>query len=284
MAIPEGYSFLAKIGVAYKGDYNERTTYNQYDAVYYDGSTYIALVDSPAGPPSADGSNWQYMAKGFVGQIISNLSSLNATDKNGVIGEAGSTVNAQNLVDGMSDEIKDKLDKTGDSSDTIVAFEPASSRENIVSGEKSSTFFGKIMKWFADLKAAAFAEMISSYSDLMANTVSGYLVDALAVKEGLDAVNSKFANNNIDNYVSLKGYTIDNPYIFPSDGYVESYASVNSSIYAKLIGSSGGGSIDLYSAGTSAYGNTVVTFVRKGMMCYETSSSGTAILRFFKVY
>lgn len=193
MAIPEGYQFLAKLGIVYKGDYDERVTYNQYDAVYYNGSTYIALVDSPVGPPTADEANWQYMAQGFLSQVIS---SLTATDKNGVIGEAGATVNAQNLIDGMSDDIKDKLDKTGDSSDTIVTFEQASERTNIISGESHKTIFGKIKKWFADMTAAAFAQIITSNTDLMATTVSGYLVDALAVKQQFDVVNSNLKRTN----------------------------------------------------------------------------------------
>lgn len=193
MAIPEGYQFLAKLGIVYKGDYDERVAYNQYDAVYYNGSTYIALMDSPVGPPTADGVNWQYMAQGFLSQVIS---SLTATDKNGVIGEAGATVNAQNLIDGMSDDIKDKLDKTGDASDTIVTFEQASERTNIISGESHKTILGKIKKWFADMTAAAFAQIITSNTDLMATTVAGYLADALAVKNQFDVVGNKIEEVN----------------------------------------------------------------------------------------
>lgn len=203
MAIPEGYSFLAKLGISYKGDYSETDTYEQFNAVYYNGSTYIALVDSPAGPPTADGANWQYMAQGFLSQVIS---SLTATDKNGVIGEAGATVNAQNLIDGMSDDIKDKLDKTGDASDTIVTFEQASERTNIISGESHKTILGKIKKWFADMTAAAFAQIITSNTDLMATTVAGYLVDALAVKNQFDVVGNKIdeTNSNLTPLVSTK--------------------------------------------------------------------------------
>lgn len=42
-------------------------------------------------------------------------------------------------------------------------FTKASTRANIASGEKLSVLFGKIMKWFADLKAVAFS---GSYNDL----------------------------------------------------------------------------------------------------------------------
>lgn len=47
--------------------------------------------------------------------------------------------------------------------DQTPTFTQASNRANIASGEKLSALFGKIMKWFADLKTVAFS---GSYSDL----------------------------------------------------------------------------------------------------------------------
>lgn len=151
MAIPEGYTPLAKIGLAYKGTYASGTTYRQLDAVYYLGSTYLALIDNPAGSPNNDGVNWRYLAQG-----------------------AGEDV-----------------------SDSAITFTQATTRTNINSGEQNKTIMGKIKKWFADLTAAAFAQMISSYTDLMANTASGYLPDALAVKEGFNEINSNLQSNHI---------------------------------------------------------------------------------------
>lgn len=59
------------------------------------------------------------------------------------------------------------LPSDGDSSDTTVAFSQASSRGTVAadfaSGSKLSTLFGKIRKWFADLKTVAFT---GSYNDL----------------------------------------------------------------------------------------------------------------------
>ncbi len=51
----------------------------------------------------------------------------------------------------------------GNSKDSIVTFNPAEKRENINSGEKHKTIFGKIYRWFADLKPVAFT---GSYNDL----------------------------------------------------------------------------------------------------------------------
>lgn len=51
----------------------------------------------------------------------------------------------------------------GETGNTVTTFTESSTRANIVSGEKQSTLFGKIMKWFSDLKAIAFS---GSYNDL----------------------------------------------------------------------------------------------------------------------
>ena len=70
-------------------------------------------------------------------------------------------------VDGlMSKEDKATLDSLASNTeidDQTPAFSQAGTRENIASGETVSTIFGKIMKWFADLKTVAFT---GSYNDL----------------------------------------------------------------------------------------------------------------------
>ena len=55
------------------------------------------------------------------------------------------------------------LTKTGNGSDVTASFTTAGSRNNISTGEKLSVIFGKIAKWFSDLKAVAFS---GNYSDL----------------------------------------------------------------------------------------------------------------------
>lgn len=149
MGVPDGYKALAKIGISYKGEYDSTVTYENLDAVYYKGSTYLALIDSPLGVPNDDGTNWKYLAQGF-----------------------GSDVSV-----------------------ATVDFEEASERANIETGETIKTVFGKIKKWFTDLTAAAFAQMITSYADIMANTAEGHLPDALAIKEGFTEI-----NNNLSSY------------------------------------------------------------------------------------
>ena len=65
--------------------------------------------------------------------------------------------------DVIDEELGKRLESTGAASDMTVAFTQASNRVNLSTGEKISESFGKIMKWFADLKTVAFS---GSYNDL----------------------------------------------------------------------------------------------------------------------
>lgn len=56
----------------------------------------------------------------------------------------------------MNQEQK-KLDKTGDSSQTVTTFEEEVLRENLESGESLSLTHGKIKKWFSEMKNIAFS-------------------------------------------------------------------------------------------------------------------------------
>ena len=88
-------------------------------------------------------------------------------------------------------DLANKLDKTGDSGDNVVAFAQTASRQNIMTGDTHKTIFGKIKKWLADLTATAFAQMITTKEDLLATKVTGYVPDAKAVADGFADVNGK---------------------------------------------------------------------------------------------
>lgn len=153
MAAPEGYKALGKIGISYKGDYNPNTVYERLDAVYHNGSTYLAIKDAPDGAPRNDKINWIYLAKGYDGETV-------------------------------------------DVADSEIAFTDSETRENIVSGEKVSTVFGKIKKFFTDLTAPAFAQMITTKEDLLATKVTGYVPDAKAVADAYTELNGNLKNTS----------------------------------------------------------------------------------------
>lgn len=77
-------------------------------------------------------------------------------------------------------DLNDKLDTDGDGSSVTATFTAAGSRGNITSGDTLAVIFGKIAKWYGDLKAVAFS---GSYNDLTNKptipTVTNDLTDAL---------------------------------------------------------------------------------------------------------
>lgn len=79
----------------------------------------------------------------------------------------------QTDVKGKADktDVDNKLNSNSVISDTTVAFTEASVRENIVSNEKSSTLFGKVQKWFSDLKKVAFTGSYNDLTDIPSNQI-----------------------------------------------------------------------------------------------------------------
>ena len=108
-----------------------------------------------------------------------------------------------------------KLDKTGDASDTTIDFTENLNRENIVTGENARTMFGKIVKWFSDIREAAFAKVANNLD----TTEEGYVLDARQgkkLKEDITDLNSK-------SYEIIKS----------SNGYVKKYADGRFEAYVR---------------------------------------------------
>ena len=78
---------------------------------------------------------------------------------------------------------------SSDIGDSEITFTEAEARENINTGESVKTVFGKIKKFFADLTAPAFAQMITSKDDLLATKATGYVPDAKAVADTYTELN-----------------------------------------------------------------------------------------------
>ena len=119
--------------------------------------------------------------------------------------------------------------------DATVAFEVAETRSNISTGEKVSTVFGKIKKFFADLTAPAFAQMITTKEDLLATKVTGYVPDAKAVADVADELTRKLENKI--GYMDSQSGTIiiknNGSYTIQNNGYIRPYFN-NSPGYVKV--------------------------------------------------
>lgn len=116
--------------------------------------------------------------------IESNATVVDAL--NSAIGTKANQTDVDTALDG-------KLDIDGDASDTTVTFTEAITRSNLVSGESSSTFWSKVAKWFADLKAVAFS---GSYNDL-----SDTPTNATASADGLMSSSDKAKLDGIENLI-----------------------------------------------------------------------------------
>ncbi len=112
--------------------------------------------------------------------------------------------------------------------DMTVAFTQASSRANIATGEKMSTIMGKIKKFFADLTAPAFAQMITTKEDLLATKATGYVPDAKAVADAVTDVTSNLSKK------SNTDHTHDNRYYSKSesDNFFSNLLDGNATSYA----------------------------------------------------
>lgn len=93
---------------------------------------------------------------------------------------------------------------SGDIGDSEIAFTEAENRENINTGESVKTVFGKIKKFFADLTAPAFAQMITTKEDLLATKVTGYVPDAKAVADTYTELNGKLSSKFYSNRLTAK--------------------------------------------------------------------------------
>ena len=100
---------------------------------------------------------------------------------------------------------------SGDIGDSEIAFTEAENRENINTGESVKTVFGKIKKFFTDLTAPAFAQMITSKDDLLATKAAGYVPDAKAVADAYTELNGKLETTteatSHDNITGIFTYT-----------------------------------------------------------------------------
>lgn len=85
----------------------------------------------------------------------------------------------------------------------IPSFVQAEEKTNLISGDTVSILFGKIMKWFAELKTVAFS---GSYEDLNDKlTIPTPINNLLATTAGtaLDAVQGRVLNERLNNFVEI---------------------------------------------------------------------------------
>ena len=114
MAAPEGYTKLGNVGYADKGVYSADATYNKYNTVYHEGSTYVALKDNLHGVTPADGANWRYMAKGFT---EASADAITVIDTSGII---DGTKNKKTILQTFLDKVGDFIINKAVTNDVLM--------------------------------------------------------------------------------------------------------------------------------------------------------------------
>lgn len=189
--------------------------------------------------------------------------------------------------------------------DTAIEFTQAASRVNLVSGESIKTLFGKVMKWFADLKAVAFS---GNYNDLSnkptslpanggnASTVGGKNVadlqnyNNLSNKPALKAVATSGNYNDLTNKPSLGSAAsqhVANNLTTNAAGSVldarqgraldQKISSLNSALNGKIVAKAG--NIKFSPAGGKSYGYINVPSGYVLLTAYMQEVSGNVSLR-----
>lgn len=114
MAAPEGYTKLGNVGYADKGVYSADATYNKYNTVYHEGSTYVALKDNLHGVTPADGANWRYMSKGFT---EASADAITVIDTSGII---DGTKNKKTILQTFLDKVGDFIINKAVTNDALM--------------------------------------------------------------------------------------------------------------------------------------------------------------------
>ena len=134
MTAPEGYTKLGNVGYADKGVYSADATYNKYNTVYHEGSTYVALKDNLHGVTPADGANWRYMAKGFT---EASADAITVIDTSGII---DGTKNKKTILQTFLDKVGDFIINKAVTNDALMLkLADYVAKTDIVQGESTAT-------------------------------------------------------------------------------------------------------------------------------------------------
>lgn len=140
-----------------------------------------------------------------------------------------------------------------------VEFEESASRQQLNSGEDVNTLFGKIKKFFTDLKAVAFS---GSYNDLSDVPTDSFVGDNL-----LDNPNFKINQRGVSGTVSTEGSVtqkfVDRWLIFEGSATINSDGTItlNGTIVQYLENAVGTDVVASASAGTAGYDDSLKMYV-----------------------
>ena len=215
-------AIAGRVAIVPKGDYVNGTQYKRLDLVTYNGDGYVAKLDNINVVPE-DGDTWMLAWHGAAADVterISNLESLilpantalnknfetdaSAYKENG-IASVGTSENISRS-DHVHPTDQTRLSKDGDSQNNTVTFTSNDTSTSdawtnvavLTTGEKHSSLFAKISTMFKNIRYIythfiKIENILDTLEEVVANTQSGKVAGALAVKE---------LNSNLTHYES----------------------------------------------------------------------------------
>lgn len=203
-------AIAGKVAILPKGEWDSAVTYEKLDAVSYDNALYMAKKQSVGQVPT-DGEYWMFCLQSIDYAEFEKI--INGTTTVGIADKAINDKNGDDIVDtyAKKDDLTNFQNKDGDSKDNIVTFTSADDTTAdvwtdvavLATGEKHSSLLAKISTMFKNIRYIythfiKSENILETLEEIVANTQSGKVAGALAVKE----LNSNL--NDIDKKTTWK--------------------------------------------------------------------------------
>ena len=188
-------AIAGKVAILPKGEWNSAVTYEKLDAVSHDNALYIAKKPSVGQVPT-DGEYWMFCLQSIDYAEFEKI--INGTTTVGIADKAINDKNGDDIVDtyAKKNDLTNFQNKDGDSKDNIVTFTSADATTSdawtdvdvLATGEKHSSLFAKISTMFKNIRYIythfiKSENVLETLEEIVANTQSGKVAGALAVKE-----------------------------------------------------------------------------------------------------
>ena len=202
-------AIAGKVAILPKGEWNSAVSYEKLDAVSHDNALYIAKKPS-VGQVPADGEYWMLCVKSIDYSEFEKI--INGTTTVGIADKAINDKNGYDIVDtyAKKNDLTNFQNKDGDSKDNTVTYTSADATTAdawtdvavLETGEKHSSLLAKISTMFKNIRYIythfiKSENILETLEEIVANTQSGKVAGALAVKElnsNLSSVSSDLDN------------------------------------------------------------------------------------------
>ena len=236
-------AIAGRVAIVPKGEWDSSISYEKLDVVSYNNALYMAKKPS-VGQVPADGEYWMLCVQSIDYSEFEKI--INGTTTVGIADKAINDKNGDDIVDtyAKKNDLTNFQNKDGDSKDNTVTFESSDSTTAdswtdvavLATGEKHSSIFAKISTMFKNIRYIythfiKSENILDTLEEIVANTQSGKVAGALAVKE----LNSNLVNIDTEllNYTDVTG----NKNSFVNSGSAFFYSKTGNKVCVQCYGS-----------------------------------------------